>query len=216
MTPREMTQKRRPVTASSRNRISPVTHHGSSPRDDSTTSADPVSALSAIGSAILPKSVIRLRRRASSPSRKSVAEARPNVTQAATRRTSPPDTRRNTNKGTRPRRRTVSAFAILIRPGGGPAPAVPSPGPSAAPASGRLNAPPASRRRGARRGGHGGARARGTPCPGQQTRGPRTRQRGPGHVTHREAAAHSHLPPPLDLPGLMRGAAGGSPPALPI
>ena len=39
-----------------------VTHHGSSPRIDSPTSAVPVSALSAIGSAILPKSVTRPRR----------------------------------------------------------------------------------------------------------------------------------------------------------
>lgn len=43
----------------SRPRMTIVTHHGSSPRIDRLTSAAPVSALSAIGSAILPKSVMR-------------------------------------------------------------------------------------------------------------------------------------------------------------
>ena len=41
-----------------------MTHQGSSSRTDSPTSAVPMSALSAIGSAILPNSVIRPRRRA--------------------------------------------------------------------------------------------------------------------------------------------------------
>ena len=45
------------VTPTSRTRMTTVTHHGSSPSDDSPTSAAPISALSAIGSAILPKSV---------------------------------------------------------------------------------------------------------------------------------------------------------------
>src|SRR5215470_10230863 len=217
MTPREMTQKRRPVTASSRNRITPVTHHGSSPRADSTTSADPVRALSAIGSAILPKSVIRLRRRASSPSRKSVAEASPNVTQAAIRRTSPPDTSRTTNKGTRPRRSTVSAFAMLIKPGGGTAPAS---GPLSAPrivSPARLRGfaprpPPASpspfissftvRVRCARR------------SFGQQVGALAAGHRGPDQVAHGEAAGGSHLRGPVDLRGLVRGAPGVPPVAV--
>src|ERR1700684_335035 len=139
MTPCDMTQTRSPVTAPSRNRITPVTHQGSSPRADSTISAEPVSALSAIGSAILPKSVIRLRRRASSPSRKSVAEATPKGTQAAIRAASPPVSSSTTNTGTRHRRATVRAFATLIRLGAG-TPPVPAPRSSAAPVSGRLNA----------------------------------------------------------------------------
>src|SRR5215471_6955146 len=198
MTPREMTQKRRPVTASSRNRITAVTHQGSSPRADSTTSADPVRALSAIGSAILPKSVIRLRRRASSPSRKSVAEASPNVTHAAIRRTSPPDTSRTTNKGTRPRRRTVSAFAMLIKPGGG-----------TAPASGPLSVPrivsPASLRGSARPPVPVRCASRGF---GQQVGALAAGHRRPGQVADGEAAHGSHLRGPVDLRGLVRGAAG--------
>jgi hypothetical protein len=85
ITPRRMTQNRSAVTASSRARITMVTHQASSPSQDSVTSAEPVSALSAIGSAILPKSVIRLRRRASSPSSRSVADATANAPNAATR-----------------------------------------------------------------------------------------------------------------------------------
>src|SRR5215469_12566606 len=213
MTPREITQKRRPVTASSRNRITPVTHHGSSPRADSTTSADPVSALSAIGSAILPKSVIRLRRRASSPSRKSVAEASPNVTQAAIRRTSPPDTSRTTNKGTRPRRSTVSAFAMLIKPGGGTAPAS---GPLSAP---RIVSPARLRDFAARPPPHfpfavpGRRAGRGL---GQQVGAVAAGHRGPDQVAHGEAADGSHLRGPVDLGGLVRGAAGIPPVTVPL
>lgn len=59
-----MTQNRISVMPSSRARITPVIHHGRSPRTDSETSAAPMIALSAIGSAIFPKSVTRLYARA--------------------------------------------------------------------------------------------------------------------------------------------------------
>ena len=49
-----------------------VTHQGSSPSRESITRAEPISSLSAIGSAILPKSVISPRLRAMSPSSLSV------------------------------------------------------------------------------------------------------------------------------------------------
>ena len=57
MTPCRITHTRSRVTASSRTRITTVTHHGSSSRIDSPIRAVPVSALSAIGSASLPNSV---------------------------------------------------------------------------------------------------------------------------------------------------------------
>ena len=57
-----------------------VTHHHSSPMSDSPTNAIPVSALSAIGSAILPKLVIRLCLRARSPSILSVIIAAAKIT----------------------------------------------------------------------------------------------------------------------------------------
>ena len=57
-----MTKKRSAGDADSRTSTTTVTHHGSSPRTDSPTSAMPISALSAIGSATLPKSVTRPRR----------------------------------------------------------------------------------------------------------------------------------------------------------
>ena len=63
MTPCRITQKRRSVTPTSRTRMTTVTHHGSSPSSDSPTRATPMSALSAIGSAILPKLVTRPRLR---------------------------------------------------------------------------------------------------------------------------------------------------------
>ncbi len=47
------------VMPHSRTRISAVTHHGSSPRMLSTMKAAPVSALSAMGSQIFPKSLTR-------------------------------------------------------------------------------------------------------------------------------------------------------------
>ena len=55
------TESRRAVTLHSRTRTRMVTHHQTSPTIESATNAMPVSALSAIGSAILPKLVTRLR-----------------------------------------------------------------------------------------------------------------------------------------------------------
>ena len=49
-----------------------VTHQGSSLSTDSITSAEPISSLSAMGSAILPKLVMSPRLRAMSPSSLSV------------------------------------------------------------------------------------------------------------------------------------------------
>ena len=57
-----------------------VTHHDSRSYAESSTSAVPVSALSAIGSATLPNEVTRLYRRAIQPSTKSVSEATTNAT----------------------------------------------------------------------------------------------------------------------------------------
>src|SRR6478672_2861120 len=121
ITPRRMTQNRSSVTEISRARITTVTHQASSPRADRVTSAAPVSALSAIGSAILPKSVIRPRRRASRPSSRSVTDATPNTTNAATRQPVPPASRQATKTGTSSRRSTVSALATLTSPGPGSA-----------------------------------------------------------------------------------------------
>ncbi len=70
-------QKRSPVTPSSRDDDETVTHQARSPRmDRPTTSAAPMSALSAIGSAILPKSVTSPRLRATRPSTWSVTRRR--------------------------------------------------------------------------------------------------------------------------------------------
>src|SRR5215472_6753685 len=119
ITPRRMTQNRNTVTAISLTRITQVTHHGSQPRKDMVTSAAPVSALSAIGSAILPKSVINPRLRAILPSSRSVTEARPNAKNAATRQAGPPASRQTTTTGTSAMRTTVRALAILTSPGAG-------------------------------------------------------------------------------------------------
>src|SRR6185312_9478583 len=118
ITPRLSTAKRSAVMPNSRARIRPVTHQGSSPITDRVISAAPVSALSAIGSAILPKSVTRPRLRASCPSRKSVADAPQNAASAANRQPVPPCTRQNTKTGTRKILTTVSTLATLTRPTG--------------------------------------------------------------------------------------------------
>ena len=57
MTPYLITANRSSVTPISRIRMIRVTHQARSPSMDSPIRADPVNALSAIGSAILPKSV---------------------------------------------------------------------------------------------------------------------------------------------------------------
>src|SRR4051812_28928245 len=85
ITPYRMTQKRSAVTPHSRTRISTVTHQASCPYADSNTSAVPVSALSAIGSATFPNDVTMWKRRATYPSTKSVADATQKVTQATIR-----------------------------------------------------------------------------------------------------------------------------------
>ena len=88
MTPCRITKNRSSVTPISRTSTTTVTHQASSPSSDSPTSAAPIRALSAIGSAILPKSVTMPRRRAISPSTRSVTEATANTTNASTRQTS--------------------------------------------------------------------------------------------------------------------------------
>jgi hypothetical protein len=130
MTPRLITAKRSAVMPSSRTMMSTVTQTGSSPITDKVISAAPVSALSAIGSAILPKSVTRPRLRASSPSSRSVSDAPPNAASAASRHPVPPAARHATKTGTRQMRATVSALATFISPGGATStatPATPSP-----------------------------------------------------------------------------------------
>src|SRR5262245_29808288 len=121
ITPRRMTQKHSSVTEISRARITAVTHPASPPKADRVSSAAPVSALSAIGSALLPKSVIRPRLRASRPSSRSVTDATPNTANAATRQPVPPASRQATKTGTSTRRSTVSALAALTSPGPGSA-----------------------------------------------------------------------------------------------
>ncbi len=79
------TESRSRVTDHSRTSTRIVTHHQTSPMIESATSAIPVSALSAMGSAILPKSVTRLRARAMSPSILSVAIATTKTPKAAER-----------------------------------------------------------------------------------------------------------------------------------
>ena len=99
-----------------------MTHHDSSPSTDRHTSAAPVSALSAIGSAILPKLVTSRRRRARSPSTKSVTDAMHEHDAAAA--ASPPGlaaartSRSTTNAGTSTSRTTVSTLATFSTPSG--------------------------------------------------------------------------------------------------
>ena len=62
-----------------------VIHQGSSARIENITSAEPVSSLSAIGSAILPKLVISPRLRARSPSSLSVYIATAKIATATQR-----------------------------------------------------------------------------------------------------------------------------------
>ncbi len=104
ITPRRITQNRSAVTASSRATMTTVTHQASSPRIERVTRAEPVRALSAMGSAIFPKSVIRLRRRASSPSRQVGHRTRPR-----TRRTNRTGIRCRRSPGTRRRRGRAAA-----------------------------------------------------------------------------------------------------------
>ena len=100
-----------------------MTQPGSSPRADRVISAAPVSALSAIGSAILPKSVTRPRLRASWPSRKSVSDAPPNAASAPSRQPVPPWNEADDEDGDQEIRTTVSMLATLTMPtGGGPWP----------------------------------------------------------------------------------------------
>ena len=80
-----MMARRSSVTLHSRSSTTMVTHHQMSPTIESPMNAIPVSALSAMGSAILPKFVTRLRARAMSPSILSVMAAPTNSTNDAIR-----------------------------------------------------------------------------------------------------------------------------------
>ncbi len=83
---------------------------------DSPMNAAPVSALSAIGSAILPKLVTMFQRRAMSPSNRSVTIATTKAAVASSRLPSSPPASRSssqTNNGTRTSRSTVSPFATF-------------------------------------------------------------------------------------------------------
>src|SRR5918993_3155522 len=116
ITPCRITQNRSSVTPTSRTRITMVTHHGSSSRIDSPTRAVPVSALSAIGSASLPTSVTSPRRRARSPSTRSVREATANTANAVNRQPSlsPPSwNSAAANTGTSSSRSRVSPLATF-------------------------------------------------------------------------------------------------------
>ena len=117
MTPWRMTTKRSAVMPISRTSTTTVTHQGSSPSSDSPTSAVPVSALSAIGSAILPKSVTSPRLRASSPSTRSVTTATAKIANAATRQrvvlAAVAEQQPGQKTGTSSSRSTVSALATF-------------------------------------------------------------------------------------------------------
>ena len=115
MTARRSMTKRRSVIPSSRTTTRAVTHHHRSPVMDSSTKADSVRALSAMGSAILPKLVTRLRLRASWPSRRSVAAASIKTSAAAIRGPWPSRSMRTTKTGTMTSLSTVRALAILSR-----------------------------------------------------------------------------------------------------
>src|SRR5262249_27247302 len=116
ITPCRITQKRSAVTPHSRVRITTVTHQGSAPYADNNRKAAPVSALSAIGSATLPKDVTMSQVRAIQPSTRSVTAATKNATHAAIRSpgcVSPEATVSRTKTGTRTMRAAVSALAGL-------------------------------------------------------------------------------------------------------
>ena len=113
MTPCRITQKRMSVMPSSRARMTTVIHHGISPIIDSVMKPAPVSALSAIGSATLPKSVTRPLARARSPSMRSVMMATAKTPQAHHRVpvSSPPwRSTSQTKTGTSRMRMTVRAL----------------------------------------------------------------------------------------------------------
>ena len=113
ITPYRIMKNRMTVMPHSRPSTRMVTHHHSSPMIDSPMNAIPVSALSAIGSMSLPKSVTRLRARAMSPSIRSVAMAAMKTPAAHQRDvTSWPSIRSSSqpNSGTSRMRSVVSAF----------------------------------------------------------------------------------------------------------
>ena len=122
-----------------------VTHQGSRPYQDSSTSAVPVSALSAIGSAILPNSVTRCQVRAIQPSTKSVSDATTNTSAATIRspgRTIPDATVSATNTGTSTSRSAVSPFATLRTGAGRRAAPTAGSGCAVIPAPARRSGPP--------------------------------------------------------------------------
>src|SRR4051794_21379141 len=144
MIPWRRTANRSRVMPTSRPMITTVIHQGTWPSSDSPTSAEPISALSAIGSAMVPNAVTRPRLRASSPSNRSVIAASANTAVAANRQpvSVPASCISSTrNTGTSSSRTPVSTLAMLSS-GGGPAAgaltALPRPcGSSPAPRRGR-------------------------------------------------------------------------------
>ena len=195
--PWRSTQNRSSVTPISRPMITTVTHHGTRPSTDSPISAAPVSALSAIGSAIVPNAVTRPRRRASSPSSRSVSAATANTPNAASRQPVfvPSSTNSATrNTGTSSSRTTVSTLAMFSS-GGGPA------------GADGTRCPRVTRgrpRRGERRCGaaaHAARRRRSAPSvPIDDRRAPGRRRLEPGAALEHALA--------VDLGGLVRGPAG--------
>ena len=92
-----MTTKRSTVMPISRTTMTMVTHHQMTPSSDSPMKAVPVRALSAMGSATLPKLVISPRSRAILPSMPSVTAASTKTSQAQKRHhgLEPPSMKRN-------------------------------------------------------------------------------------------------------------------------
>ena len=113
MTARRSMKKRMTVMPSSRTTMRMVTHHHSRWLTLSRTKADRVSALSAIGSAILPKEVTSPHERASWPSRRSVKAATTKTTTAASLARSPGSRASQMKTGTSSRRSTVRTLAML-------------------------------------------------------------------------------------------------------
>ena len=112
--PRPDAIDRRPDTANSRPITTTTIQAGASPSSTSEMNAAEISSLSAIGSSSVPSVVISPRRRASQPSRKSVATAVRKISSPTVSRPSNFVSSTTTRNGTRKMRRSVSALGRLI------------------------------------------------------------------------------------------------------
>ena len=106
--------ERSPVTANSRPTTTTTIQAGTRPTSTSEMNAAEIRSLSAMGSSSVPSVVISPRRRASQPSRKSVAVASRKMARATISRPSNFVRSTTTKNGTRKIRRSVSALGRLI------------------------------------------------------------------------------------------------------